>query len=61
MSRCTYISCNRVGGHFRGDFFQFMFRIGEATNDRVADAIPYVTTGKFSVCTGKVLIGVVLD
>jgi len=61
MDRCTYISCNRICGHFRSDLFQFIFRISEATNDHVADAVPYVTAGKFSVCTGKVKIGVVLD
>jgi len=54
MDRCTQISCNCVGGHFRGDLFQFVFRISKATNDRATDAIPYATAGQLSVRTGKV-------
>jgi len=61
MNRCPYISCNRVGGHFCGDLFQFVLRVSKATNDRIADGIPYATAGKLSICTGKVLIGIVLD
>jgi len=38
-----------------------VFRISEATNECITDAIPYATAGKFSVCTGKVRVGVVLE